>query len=80
MDRIQKALKKLDAKERELVKRILLQLNQGDLTGLQLTKLTGRKDLFRVRKGRLRIIFRRSNGEIFIVAVERRRERTYKGL
>lgn len=80
MDKISKALKKLDPKERDTIKKILLQLNQSDLTGLEITKLTGHRDLFRVRKGRHRIIFRRSKDEIFVLAVERRSERTYKGL
>ena len=79
MDKIEKALKKLNAKERDSIKKILLQLNKGDVGGLEFTKLKGSKDIFRVRKGSMRIIFKLTNGEVFILAVERRSERTYKG-
>ena len=78
MDKIEKALKKLSVKEREIIRGILLQLDQGNLAGLEISKLKDRRDIFRVRKGRMRIIFRRSNSEIFVLGVERRSERTYE--
>jgi len=79
MDKIEKALKKLSVKERETIRGILLQLDQGNLAGLEISKLKGRRDIFRVRKGKMRIIFRQSNSEIFVLGTERRSERTYKG-
>jgi len=78
MDKIEKALKKLSVKEREIIRGILLQLDQGNLAGLEISKLKDRRDIFRVRKERMRIIFRRSNSEIFVLGVERRSERTYE--
>ena len=41
-------------------------------------KLKGREDIFRVRKGNLRIIYRIEKEEIFILTVERRSEKTYR--
>lgn len=41
--------------------------------------LKGRKDIFRVRKGDVRIIYRIQKGEVFILAIERRSEKTYRG-
>ena len=77
MDAIEKAIKKLTAKEREWIRDILLRLKSSDLSGLDIKKLKGRSDVFRIRKGSMRIIYRLSNGKIFILAVERRSDTTY---
>jgi mRNA-degrading endonuclease RelE of RelBE toxin-antitoxin system len=80
MDKIQKALKKLSPIEREKIKAILSKLNRGKLEGLEILQLQGHRDIFRVRKGNLRIIFRREGNDIRILAIERRNEATYKNL
>jgi mRNA-degrading endonuclease RelE of RelBE toxin-antitoxin system len=56
-DRINKELAKLSTKEHRLVKEILLKLRRGDSKNLQIAKLKGSQDIYRVRKGRLRIIY-----------------------
>lgn len=78
MDKIKKALQRLSDKERESVKLILTKLSAGSFQGLDLVKLKGRKDIFRVRSGRLRIIFRMQGKVIFVLAIERRSENTYR--
>jgi mRNA interferase RelE/StbE len=79
MDKIQKALKKLSPKEHEKIRQILRQLESGKITGFDLKKLKGRNDIFRVRKGDFRIIYKLgASGKIFILAIERRKESTYK--
>lgn len=78
MDKIGKALKRLSDKERRWVKQILKQLSTDDHKGLNTTKLKGREDIFRARKGRIRIIYRLKDGDIFILLIERRSEKTYK--
>ncbi len=78
MDKIQKALNKLSVKEKKLVKDILLRLNAGDVLGLDIQKLKGHADIFRVRKSDLRIIYRQKNQAIFVLAIERRSEKTYR--
>ena len=78
MDKVQKALNKLSAKEQKLVKDILLRLEQAESLGLDIQKLKGYPDVFRVRKGDLRIIYRQKDKAIFVLAIERRSEKTYK--
>ena len=78
MDKIQKALKKLRPRERQAVKQVLQKLANGALAGLDLQKLKGRDDVYRIRKGSLRIIYRMtSNHQVFILAIERRSNTTY---
>jgi mRNA-degrading endonuclease RelE of RelBE toxin-antitoxin system len=79
MDRIGKALKKLSAKERVSVKHVLLLISAGNFKGLHIKKLRSRKDIFRARKGKIRIIYRVGRGgDVFILAIERRTEKTYR--
>ncbi len=78
MDRIGKALAKLTPKERGAVKRILRRLSARNLQGLDIKKLKGRDDIFRVRRGGIRIIYRMSVSGIAVLAIERRSEATYR--
>ncbi len=79
MDKIEKALAKLTSKERAWVEEIPAQMEHGGLHGLNVKKLKGRNDIFRVRKGNIRVIYRtEESGAIFILAIERRREDIYK--
>jgi len=78
MDKIRKALEKLSKKERAQIKTILTRLNSGRFEGLNVKKLRGREDIFRVRKGGFRIIYRLQGQNIFILAIGRRRESTYE--
>ncbi len=78
MDKIAKALKKLTPKEREAVKQVLTRLLARNTTGLDVKKLVGREDIFRVRKGDVRIIYRLTKLGIFVLAIDRRSESTYR--
>ncbi len=78
MDKIEKALKRLNEKEHRLVKQILQQLAKRDYKGLNIQKLRGREDVFRVRKGSIRIIYRIKDSGISVLKIERRSEKTYK--
>lgn len=78
MDKIDKALAKLSPKERGNIKLVLEKLYTKDTTGLNIKKLKDRDDIFRLRVGDLRIIYRLHEGEIFILAISRRNEKTYK--
>lgn len=77
MDAIEKALRKLTEKERKGIKEILARLVAGRIQGLDIKKLQGRDDIFRIRKGELRIVYRKTGGAIFILLIERRSEKTY---
>ena len=81
MDRIEKALKKLHPWEREIIQEILSKIKRGDIQGLNIKKLKGRGDIFRARKGDIRIIYRvKAEGNMFLLAIERKSEKTYRGL
>jgi len=77
MDKIEKALKKLSQKQKQKFKRILVQIKNGELNNLDVKKLKARDDIFRVRKGDMRIIFRKVDGSIKILALEQRTSKTY---
>lgn len=78
MDKISKELEKLSPDERGKIKEILVSLESKKLAGLDIKKLKGRQDIFRARKGKLRIFFRKTESNIFVLAIERRSENTYK--
>ncbi len=77
MDKISKALQKLNPKERNQIRIILIKLRAGNLKGLDLKKLRGREDIFRIRTGNIRIIYRPYNKQVNILAIERRNDNTY---
>ena len=79
-DKIKKLLKKLKPKELELVKLLLLRLKLDDTEGLDIKQLKGHSDLYRVRKGQIRIVYRKSGNEVLVVRIDRRNEKTYKDL
>ena len=78
MDKISKALKRFSDKERKWVKEILKKLKNGDFKDLRTKKLKERKDIYRVRKGGIRIIYRKMARRIILLTVEKRSEHTYR--
>ncbi|MFA5184059.1 MAG: hypothetical protein WC456_00870 [Patescibacteria group bacterium] len=81
MDKVAKALQNLSVKEKEMIKIILFRIKSNSLSGLDLKKLKNRDDIFRIRKGKLRIIFRKQkDGRYFILAIERRSDKTYNNV
>ena len=77
MDAIQKALKKLSVEERDRVRDALIKVASGKTQGLDIKKLQGREDIFRVRKGDIRIVYRKIGKAVSILLIERRSEKTY---
>jgi mRNA-degrading endonuclease RelE of RelBE toxin-antitoxin system len=77
MDKIQKVLAKLSDKERKQIKSILEKLSFGKIESLDVKKLKGREDIYRVRKGKIRIIYRQNEKNIYILTIERRSDNTY---
>lgn len=78
MDKISKLLEGLSDKELERIKSTLNLLLSKKFDNLDIKKLKGRKDIFRVRRGNFRIIYRMNKEKIYILAIEKRNERTYK--
>jgi len=79
MDKITKSLQKLSAAERKLIKQILAKIAADDLKNLDIKKLKDHSNIFRVRFGSLRVIFRQGkSGKKFVLTIARRNEKTYK--
>ncbi|MDO8618170.1 MAG: hypothetical protein Q7N87_04795 [Candidatus Uhrbacteria bacterium] len=76
---MRKILKQLPPKQHVQLLEAIQRIMADHLIGLDVKKLQGRNDLYRVRKGLFRIIFRKIlNGENAIIAVERRSDTTYR--
>lgn len=80
VDKITKALNKFSPDERALVKKILAALKNNSFSGLDLKKLKGHENIFRIRKGKIRIIYRVQSEQIYLLAVEKRNDNTYNDL
>ena len=80
MDRIERVLSKLTSKAREQIKNIIKAIQAGRFNNLDIKKLKGGGDIFRARKGKLRVIYQIRNNHIFILKIGFRKERTYKNL
>lgn len=81
MDKVSKALSKLSDSEKERVRNVLERIRKGELEGLDIKKLKNRKDIFRARKGDLRIVYRVSEAKLVtVLVIERRTEKTYKNM
>jgi mRNA-degrading endonuclease RelE of RelBE toxin-antitoxin system len=78
MDKIDKAIQKLTNKEKRWIKEVVKALRSGRFDNLDIKKLKGEDDIFRVRKGKVRIIYQIRYGQTFILKVGHRKEDTYK--
>jgi len=78
MDKIEKALNKLSVEEKKKLKDILIQIDKKNFQNLDLKKLKNKDNIFRVRKGTMRIIFYMNNNSIKILSIERRSSKTYR--
>jgi mRNA-degrading endonuclease RelE of RelBE toxin-antitoxin system len=79
MNELRKVLAKLTAKEKKLVTETIEKIAKHSFEGLNVEKLKGTDNAFRVRKGDFRILYYlKSNNEPMIIAIKRRSEKTYK--
>lgn len=79
MEKINKFLNSLTEKERESIDILIARLYINNLVGLNVKKLKGMKNMYRVRKGNIRIIFSyTTNNIVKIEFVGRRSDTTYK--
>ncbi len=78
-DKIQKALAKLSPKERLIVATMIKKLLSGDLMGMDIRQLVGNPGIFRLKKGRIRVIFSKTEvGDLTIIGISRRDDKTYR--
>ena len=79
MDKITKALIKLIPKERKAIETIIQLIEDKSFENLDIKALKGYKNIYRARKGHVRIIFEITKKQtVIILGVERRSEKTYK--
>ena len=78
MSDLGKFLSRFSKKERKVLEFLIDKVVSFKWRGLDIKKLKGYQDIYRIRKRDLRIIFRTKNKTIFILAIERRSEKTYK--
>ena len=79
VDKIQKVLNKLNSKEKNKIKQILLDLKNNKFTDYDIKKLKARDDIYRIRKGKIRIIYKiNQGGKIYLLTIERRSDTIYK--
>lgn len=78
MRKLEKFLKRLSSKERETAELLIMRILERDFKDLDIKKLKGHRDIYRVRKGGLRIIFLDDSLETKLLAIERRNEGTYR--
>ena len=79
MDKLEKEFKNLDPKEQRQIEEIFARLKSGHFKGLDIKKLKGSDDAFRVRKGNIRVIYRVKDKQIVLIHISRRSEKTYRG-
>ncbi len=79
MDKVEKGLKRLNKKERNLVRVILTKIKEKDFKGLDIKRLKKKNNIFRARKGNIRIIYQINRDKIIkVLSIEKRSEATYK--
>jgi mRNA-degrading endonuclease RelE of RelBE toxin-antitoxin system len=78
MNKIEKLLKKISKKDRNMLLIAIEELvTQKDISHLKPIKLEG-LELYRIRKGNFRIIFHKENNSIIIDSIKMRNETTYR--
>jgi len=77
-DKVTKFLRKLNEAELLRVKSIIALILAEEVGGLNVKKLSGHADLYRVRVGRIRIIFRVGERGNQVVQVAFRDDQTYR--
>lgn len=80
MDKIQKAIVKPPKNYQADFQFLLIRLLARDFLGLDVAKLKGGSNLYRLKHGRLRIIFTLTAKELRIMQVGLRSDKTYKNL
>lgn len=79
-DKLQKFLSRLPRKQREKLEPVLRQLHDGSTAQLDIKALAGKPHMYRVRVGRMRVIFYRDDSRFELRRVTNRDDKTYKDL
>ncbi len=77
MDKISKFLIKLGSKERLKADSVIEKIMNRDFTYLDIKKLQGKENVFRVRVGEIRIKFEMTKEKVIILSTGKRDDNTY---
>ena len=78
MPSLKKLLSRFNKRERKEIELLIGRIVSFKWDALDVKKLKGYRDVFRVRKGDIRIIYRVQASQILVLAIERRSKGTYK--
>ena len=78
MPTLRELLSKFSREDRVILEHLIDRIISLSWDNLDIKKLKGYQDIFRLRKGKLRIIFIKTGKNIRIINIERRKETTYK--
>ncbi len=78
MDKIDKFLNKLNKQESLKVLNAIAGILSGKTASYNLKKLRGYSDVYRVRVGTIRIIYKQLETDIEVLDIGRRNEKTYR--
>ncbi|MCX6733635.1 MAG: hypothetical protein NTX63_02380 [Candidatus Peregrinibacteria bacterium] len=77
MNQIEKFFKKIPKKDRIAIEKIIAQLLIYSFDGLDIKKIVGHKDIYRVRSGKYRIIYHDLGNCVLLQSIRKRNESTY---
>lgn len=78
MDKIEKFLKKLSPREQSEAEGYIANILRGNTSDLNVKRLRGYADVFRFRKGNLRIIYQQQGRAARLISVGRRNDNIYR--
>ena len=78
MPTLKKILSKFGIEDRRMLEVLIRKIISSNWQGLDIKKLAGYQDIFRLRKSKIRIIFCKYKSGISVINIERRKETTYK--
>ena len=78
MPTLKKLLSRFSAEDRKILESLIERVFSLNWENLDIKKLKGYQNVFRLRKGELRIIYQVINKKILIINIARRKENTYK--
>ncbi|MBL7045298.1 MAG: hypothetical protein ISR98_01730 [Parcubacteria group bacterium] len=78
MDKVSKFLKRLSKQERLKLRTVIKSVLDGKIKDLDVKKLSGYQNIFRVRVGDMRVVFENNDGSMNLIFVGRKSDKTYK--
>lgn len=77
-DKILKYINKISVKDKLKLLEVIRVLEIGDLSNVEYIKLSGEDNLYRIRVGNHRVIFKKiSEGKYIVLSIKKRDENTY---